>query len=211
MTHAARPRVSSQPASHLTLEGLTQTTLFSALTHAPPGHPTFLVSLRGAPSRFLRSLLPFLSSLSTPVLHPSTPPTRFHLFQSFTTLRSTDNSEEPGSSRDPSSKLPAYCTHPRGLMKLTQHSAVSWAISLTCCCATVFPISVNGNCISSCSVQKHWHHPQLLMFADNHSALPLKCIQHLTTSRCPGPDEPPQASATVLSRVSLPPSLTPLN
>lgn len=23
----------------------------------------------------------------------------------------------------------------------------------------VFPISVNGNCISSCSVQKHWHHP----------------------------------------------------
>lgn len=76
---------------------------------------------------------------------------------------------------------------------------------------TVFPISVNGNCISSCSVQKHWHHPQLLMFADNHSALPLKCIQHLTASHCPGPDEPPQASATVSSRVSLPPSLAPLN
>lgn len=70
---------------------------------------------------------------------------------------------------------------------------------------------MNGNCISSCSVQKHWHHPQVLTFADNHSVLPLKCIQHLTASRCPGPDEPPQASATVSSRVSLPPSLAPLN
>lgn len=70
---------------------------------------------------------------------------------------------------------------------------------------------MNGNCISSCLVQKHWHHPQLLMFADNHSALPLKCIQHLTASHCPGPDEPPEASATVSSRVSLLPSLAPLN
>ena len=131
--HAARPRVSSQPASHVTLEGLTQTTLFSALTHAPPGHSTFLVSLRGVPSHLLHSLLPFLSSLSTPVLHPYTPPTRFHLFQSFTTLRSTDNSEEPGSSRDPSSKLPAYCTYPHGIMTLTQHRAVSSPISLICC------------------------------------------------------------------------------
>ena len=111
VTHAARPRVSSQPASHLTLEGLRQTTLFSALIHTPPGHPTFLVSLRGAPSHLLCSFLPFLSSLSTPVLHPSTPPTGFHLFQSFTTLRSTHNSEEPGSSWEPSSKLPAL-PHP---------------------------------------------------------------------------------------------------
>lgn len=133
VTHAARPRVSSQPASHLTLEGLTQTTLFSALTHAPPGHSTFLVSLRGVPSHLLHSLLPFLSSLSTPVLHPYTPPTRFHLLQSFTTLRSTDNSEEPGSSRNPSSKLPAYCTYPHGIVTLTQHRGVSSPISLTCC------------------------------------------------------------------------------
>lgn len=132
LTHTARPRVSSQPASHLTLEGLTQTTLFAALTHAPPRHSTFLVSLRGVPSHLLRSLLPFLSSLSTSVLHPFTPPTGFHLFRSFTTLQSTDNSEEPGSSQDPS-KLPAFCTYPRGIVTLTQHRAVSWPISLTCC------------------------------------------------------------------------------
>ena len=132
MTHAARPRVSSQPASHLTLEGLTQTTFFAALTHTPPRHSTFLVSLRGVPSHLLRSLLPFLSSLSTSVLHPFTPPTGFHLFWSFTTLQSTDNSEEPGSSQDPS-KLPAFCTYPRGIVTLTQHRAVSWPISLTCC------------------------------------------------------------------------------
>ena len=107
-------------------------TFFAALTHTPPRHSTFLVSLRGVPSHLLRSLLPFLSSLSTSVLHPFTPPTGFHLFWSFTTLQSTDNSEEPGSSQDPS-KLPAFCTYPRGIVTLTQHRAVSWPISLTCC------------------------------------------------------------------------------
>lgn len=38
---------------------------------------------------------------------------------------------------------------------------------------------------SSRSAQKHWLHPQLLIFTDNQSALPLKHIQHLPTC-CPG-------------------------
>ena len=49
-------------------------------------------------------------------------------FDPLTTVRSLAQVKTP-----PLNCLP-YRTHPRGLVKLTQHRAVSWPISLTCCC-----------------------------------------------------------------------------
>lgn len=123
------------------------------------------------------------------------PPTGFHLSQGFKNFVYAENTESPVQAlaspliTDSHTRLPIQ----RLQVSLQVNSSKTQLLlsphpfSLPYSSHRLPNLSERELDSSSCSVKKHWHHPQLLISADNLSALPLKRIQQLTTSYCPGP------------------------